>query len=46
MVTGLPSRNYLLANNLQDKNVTQMRNMVFCVLIICNFYVMLNVYAY
>ena len=46
MVTGLPSGCDLLVNNLQDNNVTKMRNIVFCVLMTCNLYVMLNRYAY
>ena len=46
MVTGLPSGCDFLVNNLQDNNVTRMRNIVFCVLITFNLYVMLNMYAY
>jgi len=45
-VTGLPSGYDLLMNNFQDNNVTKMRNIVFCVLVACNLYVMLNMYAY
>jgi len=46
MVTGLPSGCDFLVNNLQDNSVTKMRNIVFCVLITFNLYVMLNMYAY